>query len=108
MGERSRPKKQLFYQVYLGAVQMDRATERLTKAFGLDEERSSRAREKAALAVLLVDTNGRLVEEKAIAISSFGWALPLALELRLGDLGACPPRRLCGIVGATRQGCERG
>lgn len=89
-GERSRPKKQLFYQVYLGAVLMDRATERLTKAFGLDDERSSRAREKAALAVLLVDKNGCLIEEKAIAISSFGWALPLALEMRLGDLGAWP------------------
>lgn len=90
LGERSRPKRQLFYQVYLGAVLMDRATERLTQAFGLDDERSSRVREKAALAVLLIDKNGCLLEEKAIAISSFGWALPLALDMRLGDLGAWP------------------
>ncbi len=69
---------------------MDRATDRLTKAFGVDEERSARIREKAALAALLVDKNGCLLEDKAIAISSFGWALPLALEMRLGDLGAWP------------------
>lgn len=90
LGERSRPKKLLFYQVYLGAVLMDRATERLTHAFGLDDERSQRIREKAALAVVLVDKNGCLVEDKAVAISSFGWALPLALDLQLADLGAWP------------------
>jgi hypothetical protein len=89
-GERSRPKKQLYYQIYLGAILMDRATDRLTKAFGVDEERGNRIREKAALAALLVDKNGCLLEDKAIAISSFGWALPLALEMRLGDLGAWP------------------
>ncbi len=64
--------------------------QRLIKAFGADEERSNRAREKAIVAALLVDRNGCLLPEKSIGISSFGWALPLALELRLGELGNWP------------------
>lgn len=31
-----------------------------------------------------------LVEENGIAVSSFAWALPLALKQRLGALGAWP------------------
>ena len=90
MGERSRPKKQLFYQVILGSVPIGRATEDLVKAFGDDEERSQRAREKAAIAAILVDKEGIVLEENGIAVSSFAWALPLALELNLGALGAWP------------------
>lgn len=89
-GERSRPKRQLYYQIILGAIPMDRATDALVKAFGEDEERASRPREKAALAAILVDRNGMIVEENGIAVSSFAWALPLALQLKLGALGAWP------------------
>lgn len=89
-GERSRPKRQLYYQVILGAIPMDKATAQLVKAFGEDEERGSGAREKAAIAAVLVDRNGVLVEENGIAVSSFAWALPLALQLKLGALGAWP------------------
>lgn len=87
-GERSRPHRQLHYQIILGAIPMGRATQELVKAFGEDEERGSRAREKAAIAAVLVDRNGVLVEDNGIAVSSFAWALPLALQLKLGALGA--------------------
>jgi hypothetical protein len=33
-GETSRPKRQLYYQVILGAIPMDRATDDLVRAFG--------------------------------------------------------------------------
>src|SRR5262249_34999127 len=89
-GERSRPNYQLYYQVVLGAVPMDRATDELVEAFGEDEERGWRVREKAAIAAILVDKRGVLVEENGIAVSSFAWALPLALKLELGALGAWP------------------
>jgi hypothetical protein len=89
-GEVSRPKRQLYYQVILGAIPMDRAVDDLVKAFGEDEERATRAREKAAIAAILVDRTGVLVEENGIAVSSFAWALPLALKLELGALGAWP------------------
>ncbi|MBK1664315.1 helicase [Rhodospirillum rubrum] len=89
-GEPSRPKCQLYYQIILGAIPMDLATERLVKAFGKDEERGSRLREKAAIAAILVDKTGVLVEINGIAVSSFAWALPLALTMNLGALGAWP------------------
>ncbi|WP_035709015.1 DEAD/DEAH box helicase [Niveispirillum irakense] len=89
-GEKSRPKRQLYYQVILGAIRMDQATNELVKAFGEDEERGSRAREKAAIAAILVDKHGVPVEENGIAVSSFAWALPLALQRKLEALGSWP------------------
>lgn len=89
-GERSKPNYQLYYQIILGAIPMDKATEELVKAFGQDEELGARPREKAAIAAILVDRKGILVEENGIAVSSFAWALPLALKLKLSSLGAWP------------------
>ena len=89
-GERSRPKYRLYYQLVLGAIPMDRATAELITVFGADEERSTPSTEKAAIAAVLVDKKGILVEEKGIAVSSFAWALPLALQLKLRSLGDWP------------------
>ncbi|RWB62810.1 MAG: helicase [Mesorhizobium sp.] len=89
-GERSKPKYQLYYQVVLGSIPMDRATEELVKAFGQDEELGARAREKAAIAAILLDKDGFLLEDNSVAVSSFAWALPLALKLELGALAAWP------------------
>jgi AAA domain len=87
-GETSRPNRQLYYQIVLGAIPMDRATDELIRAFGEDDERSRRELEKAAIAVLLVDRKGILLDENAVGISSFSWALPVALQRQLGALGA--------------------
>jgi len=46
IGERSRPNYQLYYQVPLGSVSMEAATQELIKAFGEDEERSRGIRER--------------------------------------------------------------
>ncbi|WP_246793475.1 DEAD/DEAH box helicase [Burkholderia perseverans] len=86
-GERSRPKYQLFYQIVLGSVVMDRATQRLVETFGENEERSARDREKAAIAAVLVDRNGILLEDKSVAVSSFAWALPVALDSEFARMG---------------------
>lgn len=86
--ELSRRNKQLYYQVMLGAIPMDCATDELIKAFGEDEERSRREREKAVIAAILVDRDGNVLESDAIAVSSFAWALPMALQLKLQSLGA--------------------
>lgn len=90
LSERSRPKRQLFYHVVLGAIAMDKATDALVQAFGEDEERPSRAREKAAIASILVDRKGVPLAENAVSVSSFAWALPLALQLQFDALGAWP------------------
>ncbi|MFN3877347.1 MAG: DEAD/DEAH box helicase [Brevundimonas sp.] len=89
-GEKSKPNYQLYYQIILGAIPMEKATADLVKAFGSDEEGRTRAREKSAIAAILVDRNGLLVQDNGIAVSSFGWALPLALKLKLEALGAWP------------------
>jgi hypothetical protein len=86
--ERSRPGYQLYYQVVLGSIPVDRATSELSRVFGIDEERSQREREKASMAAVLVDRNGLLLEENGVAISSFAWALPIALSGDLAGLGS--------------------
>jgi hypothetical protein len=87
-GETSRPKRQLYYQVILGAIPMDRATDDLVRAFGAHEEQRNRAREKAAIGAFLVDRHGVMLEENAVSVSSFAWALPRALKMRLTELGS--------------------
>ena len=67
-GERSRPNRQLYYQVILGAIYMDKATEELVRAFGHDEERNSRLREKAVIAAILVDRNGVPVDDNGFEL----------------------------------------
>lgn len=89
-GESSRKNYQLYYQIILGAIPMGPATADLVKAFGADDELRTRTREKAAIAAILVDRNGLLVEDKGIAVSSFAWALPLALKQKLEALGGWP------------------
>jgi len=101
--ERSRPKQQLYYQVILGSVHMDRATDALIKAFGEDEERGRKEREKAALAAILLDRNGLLLEENSVAVSSFGWALPIALTGKLEGLGAWSDTEKGLVDGLTKQ-----
>lgn len=91
LGERSRPNRRLYYQIVLGSISMGPATTELIRTFGSDEEMERRpVTEKAALAAILVDKNGVVLEENGIAISSFAWALPVALQKRLDSLSAWP------------------
>lgn len=101
--EPSRPKYQLYYQVILGCVPFDLAMDALIKAFGEDEERGRREREKAALAAVLVDRSGLLLEEHAVGISSFGWALPVALSGDLTRLGAWTEAERGLVEGLTKK-----
>lgn len=101
--EQSRRNYQLYYQVVLGCVPIDRATDELIKTFGEDEERGRKEREKAALAAVLVDRDGFLLEENAVAISSFGWALPMALSGNLAGLGAWAGAEQGLVEGLTKQ-----
>ncbi|BAQ49431.1 hypothetical protein Maq22A_1p36070 (plasmid) [Methylobacterium aquaticum] len=76
-GERSKPKKQLFYQVVLGAVRMDEATNALLSVF-VDKHADRRGGAGlAALATLTLDKAGIPVAEgEATVISSFAWGCP--------------------------------
>ena len=86
-GERSRKNYQLYYQVFLGTIPMDRAAERLMAAFRADEEQRSVPGEQAAIAAILVDRHGVPLPEKAASLSSFAWGLPLTLARDFAKLG---------------------
>ncbi len=85
-GLKAKPKHRLFFQIVLGSIALDRATDLLVEAFGEDEERSRPDGKKAVIGAILIDKDGYLLEDKAIAVSSFAWALRPALERKLGHL----------------------
>lgn len=87
---RSKPNHRLYFEVILGAIALDKATDELVTVFGKDEERSRPDGRRAAIGSILIDSKGFLLEEKGLAVSSFAWALRPALDLQLGGLGAWP------------------
>ncbi len=87
---RSKPKHRLYFEVVLGAVTLDKATDELVKVFGEDDERSRPDGKKAAIGSILIDKEGYVLEDNGVAVSSFAWALKPALDRKLGSLGAWP------------------
>lgn len=89
-GERSRPNQRLYYQVVLGSVELEPAIEALVERFGDSRAERPSARGNAVLAALVVDKSGKLVEDPAIGVSSFGWGLMTSLASDLADLAGWP------------------
>jgi AAA domain-containing protein len=89
-GERSRPNQRLYFQVVLGSIKMEPAIGQLIERYGDSREEKPSARGKAALATVVVDRQGLLVESPAIGISSFGWGVMAALTGELADLAQWP------------------
>ncbi len=87
---RSKPNHRLYFEVVLGAIALDKATDELVKVFGENEERSRPDGKKAAIGSILIDKEGYVLEDNGVAVSSFAWALKPALDLKLGSLGAWP------------------
>jgi energy-coupling factor transporter ATP-binding protein EcfA2 len=89
-GERSRPNQRLYYQIVLGTVDMEEAVGALLAAYADTRAERPAASGEAVLATVMVDREGKLVESEAVAISSFGWGVPVALSGDLGDLKRWP------------------
>lgn len=87
---RSKPNYKLYFEIILGAITLDKATDELVEVFGEDEERSRPDGKKAAIGSILIDKEGYVLEDKSVAVSSFAWALKPALDLELGSLGNWP------------------
>ena len=87
---RSKPSYKLYFEVILGAIALEKATDELVKVFGENEERSRPDGKKAAIGSIMVDKEGYVLDEKGVAVSSFAWALKPALDLKLGSLGNWP------------------
>jgi len=85
-GEKPRPKHQLYYVVYLGAINLEQATEKLLKQY--QDKRIERPSVKglASIGVLILDKNGIPVPETGLALSSCGWAYARALSGNLNEL----------------------
>lgn len=85
-GEKSKPKNNLYYMVYLGAIDLERATEQLLSVYQDKRIERPAARGFAALGVVLLDKGGVPVPETGLALSSFGWSYARALQGRLEEL----------------------
>ncbi len=89
-GEKSRPNRRLYYQIVLGAIRIEPAMELLVERYGDTRIEKLNASGNAALAVVIVDQQGRLVDSSAVAVSSFGWGVMAALNGDLEDLALWP------------------
>ena len=89
-GEKSRPNRKLFYLVVFGEVNMDTSMVDLLRGFGDDEEMPKRQGTRAPIAMAIVDKDGMLVDLESVAVSSFGWGVPVVLRGKMGSLGRWP------------------
>lgn len=87
-GEKSRPKRNLYYLVYLGAIDIESAIQKLLSIFQDDRIERPSADGLAALGVVLLDKKGIPIPDTGLSISSFGWAYARTLKERLGELKA--------------------
>jgi len=91
LGERSRPKKRLYYELILGAVALAPAVEALLKLYADSRPDKPSMKGFCPVASILLDKDGRpLEEESSFAISSFAWGVPIALQGDLKKLAAWP------------------
>lgn len=78
----------LYWMVYLGEINLSKAMESLLKLFpdDLTDERSE-TNGTGAIAVVVLDANGRLVPDK-LFLSSFAWGYGKVLSEKLKDLAS--------------------
>jgi hypothetical protein len=80
VGRDGRKNSRLYYQVVLGTIKLDAAVASLITKFGDTRPERAGARGEAILATIMLDRNGKPVEEPAVSISSFAWGVPKALR----------------------------
>jgi hypothetical protein len=103
VGEKSRPNQRLYYQVVLGSIDMEVAVSALLHVYSDTRIERPQARGEAVLATIMVDRSGRPVQDDAVAISSFGWGVPIALTGRLDGLGQWSAAEKVLIEGLTKK-----
>ncbi|GAB4195048.1 MAG: hypothetical protein Tsb002_27150 [Wenzhouxiangellaceae bacterium] len=85
-GEKSRPKSNLYYIMYLGSVDVEKATEKLLRLYQDKRIERPSVRGFAALGVILLDKRGIPIPETSLSLSSFGWSYARALQGNLQEL----------------------
>ncbi|HVU54564.1 MAG TPA: ATP-binding protein [Puia sp.] len=86
-GEKTKPNYRLYYQIVLETIDFEKAISSLLKTYTDARIDPPVIKGEAVLAVIVVDDKGLLVEAPAVAVSSFGWAVPRALKGDLRKLG---------------------
>ncbi len=87
-GEKSRRNFKLYYQVVLGSIELEPAIARLLTCYTDTRSERPAARGEAILGLVTLNQKGQLVEAPAVAVSSFAWGLPRALDGDLETLSA--------------------
>ena len=86
VGEKSQPRKKLFYMVYLGSVDLKKTSEDLLQLYRDDREELPGVSGQSALAVIVLDKKGVPLGDNTLAISSYGWAYGRAMSNGLDQL----------------------
>lgn len=100
-GEKSRPKKRLYYELILGTINLGPAIESLLKIYTDNRPDTPGMNRRSPIASILLDKKGRPLEEiSSIAVSSFAWGVPIALQGDLKRLADWPiqDRRLLKVL----------
>lgn len=90
VGEKAQPNTKLYYHLVLGTLDVERAFTALLDRFSDKREERPRVKGEAIVATAVLDKSGRLAGKPAVALSSFAWALPVALEQDLSALSEWP------------------
>ncbi|MGI6783535.1 MAG: DEAD/DEAH box helicase [Aminivibrio sp.] len=98
-----RPNKRLYYQIILGSIKMQPATDALLDVYGDSRVQRPQTKGYSVLASVLVDDKGCLAGADSISLSSFGWGLPLALKGDLESLHLWPEAEKQIIHGLMKQ-----
>jgi hypothetical protein len=78
----------LYYQIVLGAIEMEPAVKALIGRYGDSRLERYPVKGQAPIATVMVDKEGRPVDPPAASVSSFAWGVPKALSGDLTELGA--------------------
>ncbi|WP_299626570.1 DEAD/DEAH box helicase [Pelagibius sp.] len=90
-GERSRPKKRLYYELILGAIALAPAFDALLKLYADRRPDAPSMQGYSPLASVLLDKDGKpLDDDVSFVVSSFAWGVPVALQGDLKALAAWP------------------
>jgi hypothetical protein len=85
-GEKSLPNRRLFYEIVLGTIDVQKPVAALLEIYADKRVDRPAVKGKAFLASIMVDRTGKIVGNAPIAVSSFGWGVPKALQGELSIL----------------------
>ncbi len=84
--QKTNPKEKVYYVAYLGAINMEKATQKLLTIYQDKRLEQTTQRGFSAMAAVLLDKDGVPIPDTGLAISSFSWAYPQAAQGKLYNL----------------------